>query len=278
MPRAGNDLFRAGNPRHRSCWAQALDTMGAQLRITFLACIAQLALPETAAYAAQQSDAAVVDEAAADASAELRESARDQPSSAGAEPGSLVIPRGAPPSLRPADPQWNETEPAGDAGVEEVEAPTLSRHRNLAFGGQWFFAQDKIMPGLALRGGHRWAWLHLEKSFVFINDSRPDWVAVLAGSQFGVYLALSPLNVERGEIHVGAGSDVYWLYGIHGDLAEVAFSVRASGHVWLSHQLGLFASARGYLLASRGLELGTTRDYDARLPVLLSLGMEWRPR
>jgi hypothetical protein len=184
-------------------------------------------------------------------------------------------PEGRPPPLRVSDPDWYDTEQ--DDGAEEPDSlPNL--HRNLGLGAQWFFVQDKIMPGLELRGGKDWIWGHFETSFLFSTESSPVLDSSALGNQFGLYASLSPLNSERVEVHLGLGMDVYWLWGIHGDQGEIALSTRASGHYWFSRQFGAFASARWYPVSSDGLELGTTREGDAGIPVLFALGLEWRPR
>jgi hypothetical protein len=178
--------------------------------------------------------------------------------------------------MHTSDPDWYATE--RDQGAEEDAEALPDLHRNLGLGAQWFFVQDKIMPGLAFRGGHKWLWVHAETSFLFATESSPALDGAALGNQFGAYLAISPLNIERAEVHLGIGGDFYWLWGIHGDQWEVAFSTRLTGHYWLTRQLGAFASARAYPASTRGLELGTTRGDESGLPVLFTLGMEWRPR
>jgi hypothetical protein len=185
-------------------------------------------------------------------------------------------PQGSPPPMHVSDPDWYA--PDKDDGASEDAEPPPDLHRNLGLGAQWFLIQDKIMPGLAVRGGKQWIWGHFETSFLFATESSPALDGSALGSQFGLYAAISPLNVERGEIHLGLGPDLYWLWGIHGDQWEIALSTRVSGHFWITRQLGTFASARFYPLSSNGLELGTTREGDAGIPVLFTLGLEWRPR
>lgn len=175
-----------------------------------------------------------------------------------------------------SDPHWYDTD--YDQGAAEDARPLPSLHRNLALGAEWFLIQDKIMPGLELRGGKGWIWGHFETSFLFSTESSPALDSSAMGNQFGLYAGLSPLNVERAEIHLGLGMDMYWLWGIHADQWELALSTRVSGHYWFTRQLGAFASARLYPASTDGLELGTTRDGDAGIPVLFALGLEWRPK
>jgi hypothetical protein len=144
-------------------------------------------------------------------------------------------------------------------------------------GGQWFLLDGKAMPGVVGRAGSEWWWGHLETSLLMTTEDAPNLDTPFLGSQFGGYVAVAPLHLERVEAHAGVGGDFYWLWAVHGDEWHVGLSLRASGHFWMTNQLGVFVTLRGYPVSTQGLELGTTRDGDDRLPILASLGLEWRP-
>jgi hypothetical protein len=176
-----------------------------------------------------------------------------------------------------SEPSWDSRDGAEPEPVEAPAETPPELHRNLALGAQWFLVEGKLMLGPTLRGGHRWFWVHAETSFVFVTKAADAFGGGLLGSELGIAAALSPIHTEQVELMLGLGGDFYWLYGLHGDLWEAALSTRASGHFWLSRSIGVFGALRVYPAASRGLELGTRRSGEAGMPLLLSLGLEWRP-
>jgi hypothetical protein len=182
-----------------------------------------------------------------------------------------------PPALEepPPEPEASAADSEHDTWPQAPKEPSL--HRHLALGAQWFFVQDKSLFGPILRGGYEWFWVHTESSFLTAKES-PTFSGGILGNQFGIYAAVSPLNTDRAEFHLALGGDFYWLYRIHGDLWEAALSARASGHFWFSRQLGAFATVRAYPASSGGLELGTDREGEGGMPILLSIGLEWRPQ
>lgn len=132
------------------------------------------------------------------------------------------------------------------------------------------------MPGLQARFGYGVAWLDLEGSFVWLTRTSPELDRSFLGSHFGAYFMLAPLRLHRTLLRVGVGGDFYPLWNIHEEEWQRALSVRASVHQPLAKRLNVFGTARAYALHSDGLELGRTRTGEHGLPVLFSLGLEWR--
>lgn len=142
--------------------------------------------------------------------------------------------------------------------------------------GQFFWAQGKVMPGLAIGVGQRWVEMNLELSMLSLTRAAPPQNVTFLGNQFGVQVMFVPVREEHVDLGIGLGGDFYWLWGVHSDAVESALTLKAATHVWLTPQLGLYASARVYPLTSSGLELGTDRDSESALPVLVSTGITWR--
>jgi hypothetical protein len=133
------------------------------------------------------------------------------------------------------------------------------------------------MPGLALRFGQGLWSGALEASLIWLTAAVPNQVQgrSFLGSQVGFFITVSPLHTARYELAIGPGVDFYPLWHIHADERQIAFALRASGHWRIAGTVGLFGSARCYLVSSRGLDLGTQRDGSGALPVLFSSGAEW---
>jgi hypothetical protein len=166
-----------------------------------------------------------------------------------------------------------------DAASEATE----SRHTNASpssgsgsVGVHHLFAAGKLMPGVTLRGGSGWFWGTFEGSFLFLVKPPPERSAFL-GNQLGGYFMLRPFARNRLELEVGLGADAYPLWGIHGDEWQVALAARVAAHARLYRDLGVFASARAYPLATSGLELGVHRNGNRGFPVMFGAGLEWWP-
>lgn len=160
--------------------------------------------------------------------------------------------------------------------AESRAEPARSRAKEWGLGTQWQWAQGKAMPGVTLRlGGGLWSGV-LETSLIWLTEPDPERRFRFLGSQLGAFLMVRPLSVGRVDLAVGLGVDYYPLWNVHGDEWQLAFAARASGHVWLTSKVGLFATARAYPVSTSGLDLGTHRDGSLALPVLLATGLEWR--
>lgn len=176
----------------------------------------------------------------------------------------------------PPDPPTfpHDTGPADDASGEPDDwtAPTPPRS-DATLGAQWFWVEGKAMPGLTLRAGKGLWWATFETSLVWLTERDPGRSSFL-GSQLGGFFSVRPLHTRRLELDAGLGVDAYPLWNIHGDEWQVALALRGSGHFRITRNVGLFATARVYPIATRGLELGVRRDGSTGLPVLFSTGIE----
>ena len=166
-----------------------------------------------------------------------------------------------------------DTENAEDA--KPKPAPSSGQGE---LGAQWLWASGKVMPGLLAGIAYGVLRFDFEASALSLTQSSPEFDTEFLGGQFGFHAMLRPFYAERWELAAGLGADAYSLFNIHGDLFEVALSLRAAGHFWFSSHVGVFATARAYPLATSGLELGTARDRSAGLPVLFGTGVAWRFR
>lgn len=193
-------------------------------------------------------------------------------------------PVGSPPPIHGAARNWKAPDGAskdGEAGAataEDQDEPPPDLHRHLAAGAQVFAVADKVIVGAQLRFGAGWVWFHTEASPVWLLERSEQFDGSFLGNQFGGYFALSPWNTEALEVHLGLGCDAYWLWGIHADKWELALGARGSVHWWPAQQFGLMATLRTYPVSTQGLELGVDRGGAATVPVLGSIGIEWRPR
>ena len=141
---------------------------------------------------------------------------------------------------------------------------------------QGFFVAQKVMPGLALRLGKYWG-PRFEASFIWTTQSVAPLGSFL-GNQFALYLEGTPVRSSWFELNGGLGADIYYLWGIHGDLTQISLSAEANLSCWFTPRLGALLGVRGYPLHTSGLELGTRRDGSTGSPVLISVGIEWRTR
>lgn len=171
---------------------------------------------------------------------------------------------------------------AGATPTEEAPLehplPRESRAGEAGFGVHWQWAQGKAMPGITLRVG-RGLWSGVfETSLIWLTEPDPARRHRFLGSQLGAFLMVRPVHVGRVDLAAGLGLDYYPLWNIHGDEWQLALAARASGHFWISSDVGLFGTARYYPVSTRGVELGTHRDGSLALPVLFGTGIEWRTR
>ena len=161
----------------------------------------------------------------------------------------------------------------------EVEASATGNYvwfDRVVGSGQWFWTQDKVMPGIELGLGRGLVEFDFELSFVASTQRSRDWDGTLLGNQLGAYLMLNPLRERYVDLSLGLGGDFYLLWGIHSDAAEAALVPRVSVRLWPLERLGITLTARTYLLPSRGLELGAQRDGSEAPAFLFSSGITWK--
>jgi hypothetical protein len=96
------------------------------------------------------------------------------------------------------------------------------------------------------------------------------------GNQWGFYFSLAPLRTRYVEGLLGVGLDLFHLWGIHSDEAFLALSFKGAVHVRPTASVSIFATVRSYALHSGGVELGTYRNGERMIPVVGTLGSEWR--
>lgn len=192
------------------------------------------------------------------------------------------IPGGEPPAVAASAPGWEEQDrPASDFASNgdalSSAAPRARRPRVRSWlGAQNLFVEDKVMPGLTWRVGYRVVWLDLEGSFVWLTRESPTLGTSFLGNHIGAHVMLAPLRVGGVLLRAGLGGDFYPLWNVHGDEWQAALTLRASAHVPLTKRVNVFGTARAYLVESDGVELGVDRQGGSRMPVLFSLGLEWR--
>jgi hypothetical protein len=141
---------------------------------------------------------------------------------------------------------------------------------------EWWFVRDKAIFGPTMRLGGRWVTAHADWALIYLREDTPAQESRWLGSIAGLYLSVSPIHTRRVETHLGLGTDIHWLHGIHSEEGKVAFAARASIHFWLSDNVGVFGTARTYLASSSGLGLGETPNHSRDLPLMLTLGIELR--
>jgi len=158
--------------------------------------------------------------------------------------------------------------------ADESVQPDLRPHQ-AALGAQAFWVVGKVMPSVVLRFDlHKLLWLDFEAGLIFLTDSPPGSDSFV-GSPFSAHLLVAPFRTPKVELAAGLGADIHYLWGVNGDLFEVALAVIASAHYWITPKFGLFGNARVYPVASSGLELGNFRNGSAGLPVLFATGVAW---
>jgi hypothetical protein len=167
---------------------------------------------------------------------------------------------------------------APDTPLEAEAAPTGNYlwFDHVIGSGQWFWTQDKVMPGIELGLGRGLVEFDVEASFVVSTRSSRDWDGSLLGNQLGAYVMLSPLRQRYVDLSVGLGGDLYLLWGIHTEASEAALVPRVAVRLWPLERLGITLTARTYLVPSRGLELGTRRDGSEAPAFLFSSGLTWK--
>ncbi|MGC4063923.1 MAG: hypothetical protein QM784_04665 [Polyangiaceae bacterium] len=166
--------------------------------------------------------------------------------------------------------------PAEGAPIESEHSTSTPSSLQLNFGLEWWFVRDKGIFGPTLRLGGRWVTAHVDWSFIRLWDDNPALDSRWLGSIAGLYLSVSPIHTRRVETHLGLGTDIHWLHGIHSEEAKAALAARASIHFWTGDGFGLFGTARTYLASSSGLGLGETINHTRDLPLMLTLGVELR--
>jgi len=184
-------------------------------------------------------------------------------------------PDGAPPEVVAADPRWGERADSADALAEPTE-PAAPSTLDFALGVQWFGLSGKIMPGIVLRFGEGLVWGAIEFSPIWLSQSSERFDGSFLGNQWGFHVELVPLRTRYVELMGGAGFEVYHLWGIHGDEALLGLALRLGALFRVTSELALTTTLRGYPIHSGGLGLGEARDGQRSVPLLGSLGAEWR--
>jgi hypothetical protein len=156
--------------------------------------------------------------------------------------------------------------------ADESVQPDLRPHQ-AALGAQAFWVVGKVMPGIVLRIDlHELVWFDIEAGLIFVTSSPPGRDSFV-GTPCSTHLLFAPFRTPKVELAAGLGADAHFLWGINLDVTEVAFSVIASAHYWFTPRFGVFGNARGYPIATSGLELGSFRDGRAGLPLLFATGV-----
>lgn len=178
------------------------------------------------------------------------------------------------PTGSPAGPQKETT----DASLHDQQEPQSSEDHVGSVGVQWFAVSEKVMAGVSARlGGETWA-VRLELSGMWTTSPVPEVDATFLGTPLALYLEVIPFDLDRLDLSAGVGADQYPLWGIHGDFFELALATRVDVTFWFARSFGVSGAARYHVIASDGLDLGTTRDGSAGLPVLFSVGLVWRSK
>lgn len=164
------------------------------------------------------------------------------------------------------DPAESAADDAG--GSEKPIGSLLSAHA--------FWAQGKVMPGVAYGARLGFLELDLETSLLWLTEPAPPRGVTHLGSQFGAHVMYLPVRERYFDFGVGLGGDLYWLWNVHGDAVEAALAIKLEGNLWVTPALGIYATARAYPLQSSGLALGSAPEPDEALPLLFSTGVTWR--
>ncbi len=138
-----------------------------------------------------------------------------------------------------------------------------------------FWAQGKVCPGLELSLGGQWLHGTLEAALIFVTDSTPSFDGSLLGNQLGAFLEATPLQLPNLELGAGLGADFFLLWGISQNASESALAARILLRL-IYDPFSVSVSGRTYLLASEGLELGTSRSGSSGPAVLLTTGLTYR--
>jgi hypothetical protein len=183
-------------------------------------------------------------------------------------------PAGAPPAVVGADPNWHQA--TEDIGAPEPTTMRPKTNVDLGLGVQLFGISGKLMSGLSFRFGKQLWWGEFELSPLWLTRNSAEFDGWLLGNQWGFYFSLAPLRSPRAELSGGVGLDVYHLWAIHRNEARLALSLKLRAQLWLTRNAGVFVTLRGYPVHSQGLELGVDRRGSKSVPLLGSLGAEWR--
>lgn len=163
---------------------------------------------------------------------------------------------------------------AAEASAGNLTQVNLRPHQ-AALGAQAFWVAGKVMPSAVLRLDlHRRLWLDVEAGLIFVTNPPPGSDSFL-GSPLSAHLLVAPLRTPRVELAAGLGADTHFLWGVNGDLYEVALALIASAHYWITPKFGVFGSARAYPIATSGLELGRFRSGNPGSPILFATGVAW---
>ncbi|HEY6727632.1 MAG TPA: hypothetical protein VI197_26535 [Polyangiaceae bacterium] len=189
-------------------------------------------------------------------------------------PATTAAPSGPPPEVNAADSSWHEPSDESSVFSEAEAAPSWSP--DVGLGAQLFGVGGKAMVGLSLRVGDELFWGELEFTPIWLTKTSSDFDGSFVGNQWGFYFSLAPLRTRFVEGLLGGGLDLFHLWGIHSDEAFLALSFKAAIHVRPTPSVSLFATARSYALHSGGVELGTYRNGERTIPVVGTLGSEWR--
>jgi len=189
-------------------------------------------------------------------------------------PASPAAPAGPPPDLTAADASWHEPSDESSAASEAEGAPSWSP--DVGLGAQVFGVSGKAMVGLSLRVGDELFWGELEFTPIWLTKASTDFDGSFLGNQWGFYFSLAPLRTRFVEGLVGVGLDLFHLWGIHSDEAFTALSFKGAVHARPTESISIFATVRSYALHSGGVELGTYRNGERTVPLVGTLGSEWR--
>lgn len=195
----------------------------------------------------------------------------DQPAPS---PATASAPAGPPPDVSAADAGWHERDEPSAATAEADAAPGWSP--DVGLGAQVFGVSGKAMTGLSVRVGDGLFWGELEFTPIWLTQSSADFDGSFLGNQWGFYFSLAPLRTRFVEGLVGVGLDLFHLWGIHSDEAFTALSFKAGLHARPTASVSIFATVRSYALHSSGVELGTYRNGERTVPLVGTLGSEWR--
>ena len=197
----------------------------------------------------------------------------DSPNGSSAPPPGS--PASAPPPVVAADPNWYRRDSLDNDQAEPHDREPEDTV-DVGLGFQLFNPRGKVMTGPTLRVGKNLVWFAIEFSPIWLIEESPDFADSFLGNQSGFHLELAPLRTPHFELLAGAGLDVYHLWGIHGDEALFALTLKVHAQFRINQSASVFATLRGYPLSSNGLELGRDRRGDMIAPVLGSVGFEWR--
>jgi hypothetical protein len=164
-----------------------------------------------------------------------------------------------------------QVEERDDATDSQPDAREIEVRTSL----QTLWAHDKVLTGATLRFGSGMFFGALETHLMWTTD-RPDTIdRPFLGSQYGLYFELVPLRTRIVELSAGVGTDIFHLWGVHGDEVQASLATKLQAHAHLTQRLAATLGARAYPLSTSGVGLGETRNGGRGMPILLSTGLEW---